>query len=312
MKPRAFCVLAAGVVALATSLEVPFARADSTETSIEDRRQAAADFSEGDQAFKDGDYRHAAESYERAYARVPHYSALWNAARSWHRTGELARAANLYARYLREAPPTTRDRNLAQSAMNELAERLARIQIQSADVKDIQVDGQPAALETVFVTPGQHVIAGRSRDGRPVRETKTVAAGDVVSVALVVPQAPEARTVVEPPPAEVSRRGVPPVVVYVGGAAALALTGVTVWSGIDTLQQKDSFDKNPTQTNLDAGREKELRTNVLIGASAGMAALTALTAIFFVRWHKTDAPHDPAPDVQVGAGLGSFVVRGSF
>lgn len=331
MNPRAFRLLGAALVAVAAAVAVaPVARAQGVAAAgADDRRQAAKDFADGDRAFKDGDYRQAAESYERAYARVPHHSALWNAARSWHRAGELARAANLYARYLREAPPGARDRNSAQRAMNELSGRLARIEVHATDVADVQVDGQPVAGPSVFVTPGAHVVSGRAADGRAVRQSQSVEAGDVVSVALVPSPAPGAPAPPPPPaptPERRASRGWSPIVVYFGGAVALALAGITVWSGIDTLQQKDAFDKTPTQNNLDVGRQKETRTNVLIAASAGVAALTAVTALVLVDWHGTresagppgsglehpTRKREPGPAVQVGAGLGSLVLKGSF
>jgi hypothetical protein len=284
--------------------------------TAEDRRLAARDFADGDRAFKDGDYRQAAESYERAYHRVPHHSALWNAARSWHRAGELARAANVYARYLREAPSSARDRNSAQRAMNELSNRLARLEIHATDVTGVEVDGAPAEGPSVFVTPGAHVISGHTQDGRPVRQSQTVEAGDVVSVAVVPPPAagapPPAPPAPAPAPEHHPSHGWSPIVVYFGGAVTLALAGITVWSGVDTLQQKDAFDKAPTQNNLDVGRQKETRTNVLIGATAGVAALTAVAAIVLVDWHAPSERKEKSPGVQVGAGPGSLLVRGSF
>src|SRR5258708_39824655 len=107
MHARAHGILAAVLFALAFASvsavnALAFAQGEGVSTaSADDRRQAAKDFADGDRAFKEGDYRGAAVAYERAYARVPHHSALWNAARAWQRAGELARAANHYAHYLR-------------------------------------------------------------------------------------------------------------------------------------------------------------------------------------------------------------------
>lgn len=320
MNARAPGVLGAVIVAAATSLVVALpARAEgpaaAATASSEDRRQAAKDFAEGDRAFKEGDFRQAAESYERAYRRVPHHSALWNAARAWHRAGELARAANFYARYLREAPPNARDRNSAQRAVNDLSSRLARLEIHATDMASIKLDGEPVEATSVFVTPGAHVVEGRTRDDRPVREAQTVEPGDVISIALAPPPpAPVAKVTPPPPPAPPPpSHGWSPVTVYFGGALTLALAGITVWSGLDTLQQKDAFDRSPTQNNLDVGRQKETRTNVLIVASSGVAALTAATAIFLVDWHGGGAREKgPEAHVEVGAGPGTLLVRGEF
>jgi hypothetical protein len=90
-----------------------------------------------------------------------------------------------------------------------------------------------------------------------------------------------------------------------GGIATLAVGGVAVWSGLDTNRARDTFDADPSQTNLDSGRDKQTRTNVLIGATAGLAVLTVATAIFLVDWGA------PKP-VEVGVGPGFFTLRGSF
>jgi hypothetical protein len=304
----------------------PAASATAIATA-DDRKQAAREFADGDRAFKEGDYRQAAEAYERAYQRVPHHSALWNAARSWHRAGELAKAANLYARYLREAPPGARDRNNAQKALNELSNKLARLEIHATDVADVKLDGAPLALSSVFVTPGEHVLEGRTHEDRVVRQAQTVETGDVVSVALVPPAvavAPSPSVVATAPQqqpraggaAPSTRRGWSPIVVYFEGAVTLALAGITVWSGIDTLQQKDAFDRSPTPDNLDVGRQKQTRTNLLIGASAAAGAVTALTALLLVDWHGGDVDRKegpgPEPRVGLGAGLGTLSVQGAF
>ncbi|HEX8794842.1 MAG TPA: tetratricopeptide repeat protein [Polyangiaceae bacterium] len=311
--------------------------------TVEDRKQAAKDFAEGDRAFKDGDFRHAAESYEHAYHRVPHYSALWNAARSWDHAGEPARAANLYSRYLREAPPRARDRNSAQRLLRALSNRLARLEIHATDVSDVRVDDAPVDAPSVYVTPGAHVVEGKTSDGTAVRQSSDVQAGDVVSVALVPPAAGATASTTQAAPGATatpatagasspasasatnddtqhdqeqpsSSRHLSPVFVYFGGALTLALGGITIWSGLDTLQQKDTFDKNPTQSNLDSGKNKEFRTNVLIGATAAVAVVTGVTALFLIDWkgHGSKEKPDESPSVQVGAGLGSLLVRGEF
>jgi hypothetical protein len=95
-------------------------------------------------------------------------------------------------------------------------------------------------------------------------------------------------------------------VVVVGGI----LTGVgvllTVASGIDTLSQRSAFDKDRSQENLDSGKAKQLRTNILLGTTVTIAALTGACAIWLVDWRGTDR------SVEVGAGIGEIRVRGTF
>ena len=74
------------------------------EPTADDKRAAAHAFDDGEKAFAAGDYLRAAELFEEANKKAPHYANVWNAARAYHKLGELARAATLYGRYLRIAP----------------------------------------------------------------------------------------------------------------------------------------------------------------------------------------------------------------
>jgi hypothetical protein len=289
MPPRTIVPL---VVAIAIAIASPAAAQPDA------RRDAARAFSEGTRAFDAGDYTRAAESYETAYTLAPHEDALWNAARAWHRAGELARAANAYASYLRAAPPTARDRGGATVALKALAAKLGRIEVNvSEGVTDVRVDGKPLAGPSVYVVPGTHVLRASGPRG-PIEQQQGVNEGETTSVVLAAsaeaPAVPQAVPTPDPPAAaeprtrdaasEEPRRGWSPLVVWIGGGLALAMGGLAVWSGSDTLKELHAFDAGPTQERLDSGKSKQLRTNLLITASAGVAVLTGLAAIFLVDW----------------------------
>ena len=305
------------------------ARADATPPasapSAEDKKAASDLFHEGDAAFKLGDYRRAAEAYETAYRRAPHHAPLWNAARAWDRAGEIARAATLYAKYLREAPAKAPDRNSATAALAKIAPKLARLDIHAdagltgvvVDARAVEADAAGDATSaqtyTVYVVPGAHVVEARSGD-QAVRQAPKVEAGDVVGVALAMPTAKkDDAPPPPPPPPSPSPQGWSPAVVAFGGALTAITGGLAIWSGIDTLQQKDQFDKSPTQDNLDSGHAKQTRTNVLLGVSVVSGLLTVGAAIFLVDWHSSGAPSRGQTErIEIGVGPGSFSVNGSF
>ena len=112
-------------------------------------------------------------------------------------------------------------------------------------------------------------------------------AGTSMSVVLV---APKDEPVVVTPVTEKPHSGWSPIVVAVGGGVTAVAAGFLIWSGIDTMNQRSTFDASPTQANLDAGKGDQLRTNVLLGVTLGLAVLTGVTAIFLVDWkpHKTE------------------------
>lgn len=321
---RPIVVALSASIALASVLPARHADAapgaSSGQESEDDIKAAAKLFGEGQRAYNAGDYRHAAESFEEAYKRAPRLAPLWNAARAWHKAREYARAANLYAKYLKLAPSGAPDRNSATAAMRDLEPRLARLEIHAASFDGVTVDGAPTeALDEqgtaiVYVTPGAHAVEGTAH-GKKARETPDVPAGSSTSVVLQVPETP---VVVAPvpqpqPPPVAGRSGWSPVVVGVGGGLTAVGLGLMIWSGLDTLAQRQTFESAQTQQNLDDGRSKQLRTNVFLGVTAGLAALTTVAAIFFVDWkgHK-NGTEPSAQVVGVGFGLGSMSIRGTF
>ena len=92
---------AAAVVAAPASAE---AKGDAAEPDSGTKAKAATKFKEGERAFKRHEYATAAAAFEEAYAIAPHPAALFNAATAHQKAGKLTRAANLCARYLRDAP----------------------------------------------------------------------------------------------------------------------------------------------------------------------------------------------------------------
>ena len=268
--PRAAALVA--LVALA-SPSLAFAAPDD--------RSAARHFVDGQKAFTAGDYAHAGDEFEAAYRDKPHHAPLWNAARSWQRGGEEVRAANLYARYLREAPPDAPDRDQATAALRTLTSRLGRIELHAAGVEKLRLDGKPVEAPVLYVAAGEHVAEADDK-GRAIRTVARVSAGELVSVTL----APEPRSApLGPPPAPLPPgKPLSPIVPMVGGALTAAAGGFAIVSGLDTRSKRDEFLADRTQARLDDAFSSQTRTNVLIGTTAGLAVISGVIAIFFTDW----------------------------
>lgn len=261
-------------------------------------RTAARHFADGQKAFVAGDYRHAADEFEAAYRDKPHHAPLWNAARSWQRAGEEIRAANLYARYLREAPPDAPDRDQATAALRALTARMGRIEPHAAGVDKPRLDGKEVDAPVVYVAPGEHVAEADDK-GTHVRKVVTVRAGEQVSVTLApepkpAPVAKKNDTPIGPPPPP--RKPLPPVAVVAGGLLTLAAGAVAVVSGLDTVSKRDAFLDDKTQPRLDEAYKSQTRTNIIIGTTVAVAVVTGVIAVFFTDWGG-DAPRN----AQVGA-----------
>jgi hypothetical protein len=101
------------------------------------------------------------------------------------------------------------------------------------------------------------------------------------------PTKPAASATLPPP----SKGGLPPWVVFLGGGATVVLGGVATWSGLDTQQNpgpdavRAACNGQPTSCALyQKGLDKERRTNLLFGATAGAAVVTGVVAVFFTDW----------------------------
>lgn len=290
----------------------PASAAGETE---DDRKAAGKLFTEAQRAFSAGDFKHAAESFEAAYKRVPKLPALWNAARAWHRAGEPVRAANLYAEYLDKAPPNAPDRASAITSMKQLEGKLGRLEIHADGFDVVTVDGEPLEGSRLYVSPGTHVVEGK-KGSKVARETPSATPGVATSVALVVPADAPPPVVRPPPPAPEPEkwRGFSPAVVAVAGGLTAASAVVMVVSGLETLGQRQTFDKNPTQQNLDSGRSSETRTNVFVGVTIGLGVLTGAIALFLTDWrgHAKTETRMEGPSARLLVGPTSLGVGGAW
>jgi hypothetical protein len=275
-----------GLAAATFVLSSPAAAADDAVA------RAAKQFVAGQKAFGAGDYRSAAGLFEGAYRDKPHHSALWNAARSWQRAGDEVRAANLYARFLLEAPADAPDRDQANVAVRDLATRLGRIELHVATgTSNLRLDGKPVEAPVVYVAAGEHLAEVDSPRG-DVRKVVHAPSGQIVSVTLEpAPEpspAPSPSAAIAPRDVAQGAEGgaprLPPFVFFTGAALSLAGGGLAVASGLDTVDKRDAFLVDPTEARLDAGNASQTRTNLAIGVTVGVAVITGAVGLFFTDW----------------------------
>lgn len=290
----------AGLVAFALATAAAPVRADDDAKpppTKEQQKEAAKKFREGELAFIKHDYLRAAASFEDAYDIAPHPDVLFNAIDAHDKGGNLARAATLCARLVREFP-TAENRSDASERLAKFTPKLGRVDISAkGKMTEVLIDGRPAEVGgESYVDPGDHVVTGRV-DERFIEKPINVVAGARVSVLLDPPvEKPKGdnegtggtggpiesgKGDVAPPRDE---KPLHPAVFFIGAGLTAAAGGVLIWSGIDTLGARDDFDAKPTQTGLDDGRSKQLRTNILIGVTGGLGVVTAAIGIFATEW----------------------------
>jgi len=271
-------------------------------------RAAAEAFDLGRQSYKDGRYAEAAEQFERADSNAPSSTALELAIRSRDKAGDLDRAGTLAALALALYPD---DENITKIAPDVVARagasmfELSVTCMQPCELTDGQqvVHGTAARQRTLFLSPGTHALRASFGEGKIESKSVDATAGGSASLDFASAAAPPEEPVAAPPPEPTEEpapaepapapksKGWSPTVVWVGAGATAVAGGVTIWSGIDTVNNpgadkvKAECKKGDTECSLyKEGRSKQTRTNALIGVTSGLALATGLIAAIAVDW----------------------------
>lgn len=189
------------------------------------RKEAAARFEEGNQAYAGGRYEEARVKFNQAWANLKRPNVLFNLARAEHLTGHLVDAARHYRHYLRLEDPkiTSKDRQGTEKYLTDLREKVGRVSVVAPKGTVITVDGErieePDLAEPIEVAPGPHAIAG-SWAGKTKQVDVAVLAGAVGNAAFSFDEPPA--TPSPPAPSAATSASADP-----GGAAPEAERGVS-------------------------------------------------------------------------------------
>lgn len=326
---------------LVIALSAPaLARAQPTPPATPPTQSAAAAYTAGSRAFAQGDYSTAAEYFETADRTVPSAQAAVQAIRAHRGARSIdhdARAATLAQRLLVRFATDTRVTGYAYHVIDELSPTLGRLTVHCGGC-DLAVDDRTSEPD-VFLSPGRHRVraawgtrvATRVVDltaggtervtlEAPLTEIPLPPAVDITPPAQnTVTQSPETERldterppVLQPPPTAPQSTapppsGLSPAVFITGSVVTAGLGAALIWSALDTLDGRDAYVQNPTVAGLDDGRSRELRTNVLIGATAGVGLATIVVGAFFTRWR-----HRSSSTLEASVGPGTFSLRGTF
>lgn len=315
------------------------ARADDPAPTAERIKSAAAEYDAGRRAYTDNKFEEAAVHFENAYHDAPNAQTLRNAIRARRQAGQLARAATLAAlaesKYASdEATATTVKETLA-----DAEPKLHRVVVICDPECGVAADGRVASLEdsqklTLFFDPGSHALV-ISWSGERSKEIKIDGkAGAKQEFTLQAPPMPVkppdttqntgggttggTTTTHAPPP---STKPLGPALFIVGTILTVGAGGVLIWSGVDTLNNPGTDVVKQKCAGLgescpqyQQGLSSQLRTNVLIGVTAGLGVLTGIVGIFLTQWSspKKEAAVRVLPSVAISPAGGSAGLEGSF
>ncbi|HEY3500764.1 MAG TPA: hypothetical protein VGK73_39000 [Polyangiaceae bacterium] len=280
------------------------------EAQQEDVQAASAAFAEAQRAQLRGDFPRAAELFEIADQAAASPGALRSAIRNREAAGQEARAGTLALRALARYPEDKDTRTFAESTLERLSPRLVRVRVTCDVACALTVDGgtvtpKAAPVNEFFVSGDPHTLEARWSGRDPVTRSLTGVTGQTVVIDIqappsrpqpaTAPAAPPPAAVIstsEPPPvtrdqppaSAKSGSGISPAVFWIGAGLTVAAAGALTWSSLDTLSAKDDYEQNPTREGYEDGVDRQTRTNVLAGVTAGLGAITLGIGLFATDW----------------------------
>jgi hypothetical protein len=306
------------VCALAWS---PAARA--VETTPEQLQFAAHEHDLGYRAYVAKQFDEAATHFENAFFAAPNPAELRSAVRARREAGQLARAATLGAIGERKYPEDAALSKLAEETIAEARPKVFEVRITSPAECNVAVDDKVVAVEKVrafrfFVDPGKHDLAVGWSEGRTRHVGIDARAGGSQALTLEPPPPPP-----RPPPAPGTEtppaaKPLGPAVFLVGAGLTAVGVGLTIWSGIDAQNNPGTeavktgcVGQGESCPLYQQGLSAQRRTNILLAATGGVAAVTAVLGVFFTQWSHVDRPASGLR-IEPAVGLGQAALRGTF
>ena len=302
-----------------------------TPTDIE---QAAEQFNLGRSAFKTEDYVAAAEHFERADALAPNPKVLMLAIQSRHLAEQSGRSATLAALASQRHPgdPIFEDAQpILRRALEELGKLRVICDEPCTVVVDSRLmHGRAATKRFIFLEPGKYRVRAYWGDELNAEREFAARAGEGATLRFSKPSGMTVDSTEpddwgdepadddfgassgpftyddppDPPQLDTAAAGMSPAVFWTGVGLTAALAGVTVWSGVDTAnnpgadrveaQCAPGNSRQACQELLSEGLDKQSRTNLLIGATAGVGVLTLLIGTIWTDWDGQSSEVEPS------------------
>jgi hypothetical protein len=282
-------------VFLAACAVVPSFVHSAEAQSPEDRRAASEAYDRGSEAYLSESWAEAARWFEVAHRRAPIPAALVQAIRAHRRAGNLERAGTLALRAERLYPEDATARETAAETIAEASPALVRIDV-VCEGCTVQVGGVILENPSIFVPPDtEHRVVAQFPTGD--RSELVIAnAGEIRQLTFSAPEGPvlperDPDREGNETPERFSRSdddsGLSPAFFLTGLGLTAVAGAILIWSGLDTLAGVDEYERVRSMALLEQGQDKELRTNILIGVTAGLGVITA-ALLMFTSWSGGD------------------------
>jgi hypothetical protein len=300
-----------------------YAQEAAAEPTPAQVRVAAEAFDRGREAYKAEEYVEAAEQFEKADNSAPSSAAIELAIRARDKAGEMDRAATLLALALKRHPNDANLIKLGSDLDRRVRGELFQLNATCDTPCDLTVGGKivhgpPDTQRTLFVVPGPLTVRAGWSDNRSEAKQIQAEKGGSGELTFVTPTTPAGanmaneRTDPVPTPATdpaatkdegalKKSSGWPPTIFFVGAGLTAVAGGITVWSGIDTVNnpgadkvEEECRGQGESCALYQEGLSKQRRTNVLIGVTAGLGVATLVIGLFATDWSGGKGASAPA------------------
>jgi len=300
--------------------------AESESNSLATIDEAKRRYSQGIRFYEDGDYRLAANEFERAYKLSKSYKILYNIGQVHLQLNNYARAVDSLERYLSEGGkevPDTRRREVERDIKNYQA-RTARVTVE-ANVAgaEVTVDDSPMGVtplgRSLRLDVGTHRISIAKENLIPASKIVSLAASEEVKISVELKEESRPSVVVvnsgATAPAKKSY-------VWIAWAATGTLAAGTLVSGLIANQQlsdlRDLRDNNNAATRKRLNdTESRANTTAIVTDILGGATLAAVGVSLYLTLRKPTpeskpTPAAPGPSLALQGGLSHLGLRGTF
>ncbi len=303
------------------------AGAQDAAPTPQDVKAAGDEFDQGRKAFTSKDYAQAAEHFENADRHAPSEKPLELAIRSRDKAGQLDRAATLAALAASRGYKDDNLKKLIAGILKRADKDLGKVTVHCDTPCDVVVGtklmpGHASTEKTIYVDPGEYTLRAGWSGGRDASGQVKLAKGASSSLDFKEPPEPKVAATATatpegtPPPPPVASAAPPPghdqgvvvqpsgwspAVFWIGAGLTAVAGGVTIWSGVDTQKHPGpdavrtacSTGSPDCDTLYQQGRDRQTRTNILAGVTAGLGVVTILVGAFATDWSSADAPAKP-------------------
>jgi hypothetical protein len=279
------------------------------------QRQAAAEaYDRGTAAYLEGSYGEAAQWFETANRMAPAAPALVQAIRAHEHAENHTRAATLALELQKTYSTDSQATDLAKGVLAATAPKLLLIQVTCDEDCKLDVDGKLQEFLSFFDAPGRmHVLTATFETGSKTTKVQGEA-GQMREVKFEAPPPPPTPAIDFSGDATQSKDGgtagrpLPPLVTWIGIGVTGAVLGATIVSAVDMYSGVSGYKRIAEQSRtcptpgagncvalaanardeLEKGQSRELRTNILIGATAVAAVSTGVIALLLTDWSSRD------------------------